>query len=316
MIYRRYNFTIIELLVSIAIIAILSAILLPSFNESRDRARFVRWLQFNKQCSTDPACVINLNFQEGEGGILDNSAKGHDAEGFNANDYNGIMQGDYEWASGRWRKGKKAIQFDGASTYIEITNTQHVDFDNSSSFTVIIWMKFDRLDKWDGIFGKCYMRNAVNGYPQYALYYDGSQNGNSKKSSSGEFTTDIGETSIDFANTDESGKKVVTLDPLNWFQLTLRAKATNEGQNIDLFFNGIKLKSDHTISKNNLKHKDEARLAIGCIRWLLIKNNVPDCNGKPSNFFKGRIDEFLMYNRALSDNEITAHYTMGYIHYN
>lgn len=82
---RKYlHFTIIELLFAIAIIAILAALLLPGLIESKGRARFVRWLQFNKQCSADPACVINLNFQEGEGGILTNSAQGYEAEGFNA----------------------------------------------------------------------------------------------------------------------------------------------------------------------------------------------------------------------------------------
>ncbi len=71
MFYKRSHFTVIEMLFAIAIIAILSAILMPHFNESRDRARYVRWLHFNKQCSTDPKCVINLNFQEGEGVLIE-----------------------------------------------------------------------------------------------------------------------------------------------------------------------------------------------------------------------------------------------------
>jgi Concanavalin A-like lectin/glucanases superfamily/Prokaryotic N-terminal methylation motif len=314
MIYNQRHFTIIEMLFAIAIIAILTAMLMPSFNESRARARFVRWLHFNKQCNTDPTCVINLNFQEGEGGTLKNAAKGHEAENFDAHDYNGIVKGDYEWTSGRWRKGKKAIQFDGASTYIEFANTKNVNFDGSSNFTVIIWMKFDRLDKWDGIFGKCYMRNPVNGYPQYAVYYDGTKGNN--KTPSGEFAADIGEHCVDFENFSESGNKIVKLNTSEWFQLTMRNKVVNDEQQLDLFYNGIKLKSEHIITKGFKKHKDEARLAIGCIRWLLIKNKVPESNGKPSNFFKGKIDEFLIYNRALTNNEITAHYVMGDVNYN
>lgn len=314
MVYNRRYFTIIELLFAIVIIAVLTAMLMPAFSESRARARFVRWLHFNKQCSTDPACVINLSFQEGEGGILKNSAMGHDAENFNAHDYNGIIKGDFEWAHGRWRKGKKAIQFDGVSTYIEFDKIKNVDFNGSSDFTVIIWIKFDRLDKWDGIFGKCYMRNAVNGYPQYAVYYDGSKTG--KKVVSGEFSADIGEHCVDFDNINESGRRVPELDTNSWFQITMRNKVLNEKQQLDLFLNGIKLKSDHVITKGLKKYKSEAKLAIGCIRWLLIKNNVPDCNGKPANFLKGKVDEFLVYNRALSNNEITAHYVMGDRNYN
>ena len=67
MIYKRRPFTVLELLLTITIIAILASLLLPNLSESRQRARFVRWIQFNKQCSTDPACVINLNFQENNG---------------------------------------------------------------------------------------------------------------------------------------------------------------------------------------------------------------------------------------------------------
>ncbi len=314
MLYNRRNFTIIELLFTIAIIAILASMLMPAFNESRDRARFVRWLHFNKQCSTDPKCVINLNFQEGKGGILKNSAKGHEAENFDASDYNGIIKGDYTWGLGRWRRGKKAIQFDGVSTYIEFENIKNVDFDDSNNFTIIIWAKFDRLDKWDGMFGKCYMRNAVNGFPQYAVYYDGSKN--NAHQTIGKFTAELGENRVDFENLNESGAKIPELNSEDWFQLVLRNRTDGETQGIDLFLNGIKLKTDHIITKGSEKYRSEARLAIGCIRWLLIKNNVPDCNGKPANFFKGKIDEFLIYNRALSNNEITAHYVMGERTYN
>jgi len=309
MIYYRRHFTVIELLMAVAIIAILTAMLMPSFKESRDRARYVRWLHFNKQCSTDPTCVINLNFQDGEGDILKNSAKGHEGENFDAHDYNGIIKGDYEWSSGRWRKGKKAIQFDGASTYIEFDNIEHVDFNGSKDFTVIVWVKFDVLNKWDGIFGKCYMRNAVNGYPQYALYYDGSKTGKNKPQ--GKFSAEIGEHRVDYENNDESGSQEIKIDTDNWYQLALRNKVVDDQQRLDLFLNGVKLKSDHISNRGFNKYKSEARLAIGCIRWLLVHDDKPSSNGKPDNFLKGKIDEFLLYSRALTNNEITGHYVMG-----
>lgn len=34
-------------------------------------------------------------------------------------------------------------------------------------------------------------------------------------------------------------------------------------------------------------------------------------NGKPDNFLKGTLDEFLVYEHALTDNEVNAHYEMG-----
>lgn len=319
MIYKRRHFTIIEMLLAIAIIAILSAILLPGFSESRARARFVRWLQFNKQCSTDPTCVINLNFQEGEGGILTNSAQGHEAEGFNASEYNGNVIGDYEWGSGRWWKGKNALQLDGSSTFIEFPGTEHVNFAGENDFTVMISLKFDRLNKWDGIFGKCYMRNAVNGYPQYALYFDNSDNANKKDSKM--FQMDIGRTSVSFDDVSVDGRKVMPINSKTWYQLVMRNKVVDGKQVVDVFINGVKLQSTYKNTGTGQADRDEARLAVGCIRWLVkdngnsndAENRAPE--GKPDNFLKGKIDEFLVYNRALTDNEIKAHYQMGAEHY-
>jgi len=311
MLYRRRHFTIIELLVAIAIISILSAMLLPSFSESRAKARFVRWLHFNKQCSTDPACIINLNFQENEGSILKNSAKGHEGEGFNADDYNGFIRGDYEWTNGRWWKGKRAIQLDGVSTYIEFENSRHINFDGADDFTIFIWVKFDRLDNWDGILGKCYMLNSTCGFAQYAVYYKGTKS--SPKFAAGQFELDVGNESVDFDDVNpytEGG----FVNSLNWFLLTLRNRVVDEKQEVHLFLNGIKLKSDHISVKGYKTYKCEANLALGCIRWLVLKNGIPDNNGKPGNFLKGKIDEFLVYSRALTDNEIMAHYVMGAEH--
>jgi len=127
--HRRF-FTVIEFLFSVAIIAVLASILMPNLAESRDRARFARWLQFNKQCSTDPSCVVNFNFQEGDGGVLNNSAKGYEGEGFNAADYNGIIKGDYQWAQGRWWKGKKAVLDNFKRTINPETTNYTIVYDN------------------------------------------------------------------------------------------------------------------------------------------------------------------------------------------
>ena len=311
MLYKWRNFTIIELLFAIAIIAILTSILMPAFNESRAKARFVRWLQFNKQCSTDPKCVVNFNFQYDEGNVIKNSAKGYEGENFNAEKYNGIIKGDYQWTDGRWWKGKKAVQFDGVSTYIEIPETKHLDFDGADNFTILLWVKFDRLDNWTGLFGKCLMKNSTNGYAQYAVYYKGTKA--SPKQAAGQFELDVGNESVDFddVNAFALGDDV---NNLNWFQLALRNRVVDGKQEVNLFLNGAKLKSDHVSTKGFKTYKCDARLAIGCIRWLVLDNVSSDNNGKPGNFLKGKIDEFLIYSRDLSDNEIKAHYVMGAEH--
>jgi hypothetical protein len=318
MFLKSRHFTIIELLLSIVIIAILFAIIMPGFGESRAKARFVRWVQFNKQCSADPACVINLNFQEGEGDTLENSAKGHEAEGFNAEDYNGIVQGDYEWGQGRWWKGKKALQFDGASTFVEFPEIKHIDFDRDDDFTIIIWVKFDRLRKWDGVFGKCYMRDATSGFAQYDMYFDGTVYDD--KAAAGQFEVDVASVCVGFDDVGENGEKNILLDTTSWFQLTLRNQMVGDEQQVNVFFNGIKLKSRGTNFVVYEHGKCAARLGIGAIRWLVTsynpetRQNEPTRNGRLGNFFKGKVDEFLVYNRALTDSEINAHHEMGAEH--
>ena len=51
----KFSFTFIELLVSVAIIAILFSMIVSAFNESREKARFARWLSFN---SNDPKFLL------------------------------------------------------------------------------------------------------------------------------------------------------------------------------------------------------------------------------------------------------------------
>jgi concanavalin A-like lectin/glucanase superfamily protein len=312
---KRHPFTVIELLVSVSILGILASLLMPNLVESRQRARFVRWAQFNKQCSTDPSCVVNFNFQEGEGDILTNSAYGYEAEGFNADDYKGYIRGDYQWAQGRWTKYKKALQLDGASTFFEFLSSKHVDFTSTKGFTFIISLKFDILNKFDGIFGKCYMRNAVNGIPQYVMYYDNTKSGdlNSTKL----FHMDIGDVSATFANTDENGAAIKAFNDMDWVHFVLRNKIVGDTRELDLFINGVKLKGTYSNLSTGNQVTEDANLAIGCIRWLVLNNrdkNDPAPFGKPDNFLKGKIDELLIYNRALKDAEVNAHYLMAAEH--
>lgn len=303
---NRYHFTVIELLVSISIIAILAALILPGLSESKERARFTRWLQFNKQCCADPACVVNLNFQEGEGEILKNSALGCEAEGFNAEDYNGIIKGNCEWVNGRWNKGKKALQFDGISTYVELLKFKNINFDINDDFTIITWVKFDRLRQFDGVFSKSYW--ASNGYAQYDLYFDGTSYNDHE--ASGQFEVDVCSTCLGFDDVTEDGGKNITLNKEDWFQLVLRYNTKDGVHEVSVFVNGLKLKPRNSNFLSSTKTICDARLAIGCIRWM----NGDNKDGRLKNFLQGRIDEFLVYKRALTDNEIKGHYEMGAQH--
>ena len=58
-----YSFTLIEILMVAVILTLLISILLPSLQEARKKAKFVRWFAFNRALNNDPDCMINFNFQ-------------------------------------------------------------------------------------------------------------------------------------------------------------------------------------------------------------------------------------------------------------
>ena len=84
------NFSMIEIMMVMVVIAILATLLMPLLSEAKVQAKYARWLAFNRNCSNDPSCIVNFNFQ-GPGGAfsakppgdtLVNSAAGAEAEDF------------------------------------------------------------------------------------------------------------------------------------------------------------------------------------------------------------------------------------------
>lgn len=304
----KYNFTIIELLVSVAIIAILFSMLMPAFNESREKARFARWLQFNKQCSNDPKCVINLNFQDDANNTLKNSALGYEEEGFSANDYNGVIKNNYELVQGRWKKGKKAILFDGMSTCIEFPKSKYVDFDSTKDFTIIAWVKFNFPSNTtiNTIFSQTYKNIKTTGYNLYFIKNEPNPTARVKM-----LTAETGTSIVRFNNMDKDRNIYIKLDSESWFQVVMRSKVANNKQEVHAFVNGIELNVRNSAVDATRINKSTAKLALGCMRRR--KANGKDVR---RNFFKGKMDEFMVYSRALSNKEIKNHYEMGNVHGN
>jgi hypothetical protein len=330
---RRSSFTIVEILFVISVIAIIVNMAMPAFNESREKARFVRWLGFNKQCSSDPACVINFNFQDGKGSVLTNSAAGSENVKFMAKDYYGIVKGSNlvtkngTWVKGRWWKGKRALQFDG-TTVVEIPKFEAINFGEDDDYTIIVWVKFDKLDQWATPFSKAYSAN----YNQYDLYYDNtSYPGNPLAKPpippySALIEVDVCRTCVGYdnkyRNQDGSMASNVDIDTKHWYMLTLRNKVaktpakpgTNNINNhvVDVFWNGFPLygsRQTNNVSAQGLRCN--AKLILGAMRFSSGMNSG---EGYLSCFLKGRMDEFIVYKRALKDDEIRGHFIMGQEH--
>ena len=340
--YSASTFTLIEILIVFVIMGILFAMLLPMLSDAKIQAKYVRWLAFNRACSNDPTCVINFNFQgDGyafqappPGDVLVNSAAGSQSADFSPKFYNGYLrnknggQHNFKWVrAGRYGKFKWALQFNGTDTYVLIPTTQEVDFTPCNSFTILCWVKFDKLDLGDCIYSKSLWGTAWDAACQYDLYsmpWSG-------KFGQGSFDVDVFTTCGTWRNTD------VDFDKAGWVHLALRyqflrndpATGKAEGK-IMVFINGEPLgdfietteDNPYTATATEWKACSQQQVPLilggaGCYRkYWSPRTFDPDDESLDNTWlikfnFQGLMDEFLVYKRALSDGEIKGHYDMG-----
>ena len=340
--HKGRSFTLIEILIVITIIGILAAMIMPSFHKARIYAKYIRWLQFNRQCSNDRSLVVNFNFQgEGEGlnqkppgDVLLNSAVACDVEGFNATLYNGHLMNknggphNFEWVrAGRFKDFKWALRFNGADTYVLIPTSTGIDFTPLTGFTVLCWVKFDKLGFGDTIFSKSLWGTTKDAAAQYDMYY----NPFAGTMGNGSFDVDVFQTCGSWMNTQ------VDFDKAGWVHFALRYKYTHTDMNgkphgeITCFINGQPL-GDYVDTTNENPATSTATGYQPCIDmkvplilggagcytkyWARAQWDPNDPDSLGNNWvikfnFQGLMDEFLVYKRALSDKEIEGQYEMG-----
>jgi hypothetical protein len=333
---RRWRFTLIEMVVVLVIILIMAGLLLPMLQRAKAKAKFTRWLAFNRNCSNDPTCMINFNFQEGQGDILGNTALGADIERFDAKEYQGYLRRygggthRFQWiqSGGRWGYYKNALQFNGIDTYVNIPGSVGVDFTPEDDFTILTWVKFDKIGLGDCPFSKSLWGTAQDAAAQFDLY----SNPFAGSFGQGTFDVDAFTTCATWTNTD------VDFEQKGWIHLGLRYEmigrdpATGEVEGrVMCFVNGQPLgpfiettnENPNTATATGWKPCSELLVPLilggaGCYRkyWSpstydKTKTGVLENEWMIRFFFKGRMDEFLVFRRALSDAEILGHYDMG-----
>ncbi|MBN1865242.1 MAG: hypothetical protein JW808_10110 [Victivallales bacterium] len=339
---RKNFFSLIEILMVLIVIAILATLLLPYLNEARVQAKYTRWVAYNRNLSNDPSCIVNFNFQ-GAGGtfsakppddILVNSAAGAESDGFSPQFYNGYLLNknggahNFEWVrAGRYGKFKWALQFNGSDTYVCVPTTTAVDFTPTDGFTLMCWVKFDRLSFGDTIFSKSLWGTANDAAAQYDMYY----NPYAGSFGQGSFDVDVFETCGTWMSTH------VDFDKAGWVHFALRYKWTHndsEGKpcgEITAFINGEPLgdfldttnENPNTATATGYQPCIDMQVPLilggaGCYTKYWDKKNwdSSDPTSLANNWlikfnFQGKMDEFVVFKRPLPDAEIFGHYDMG-----
>lgn len=194
----------------------------------------------------------------------------------------------------------KAISFDGESNqFVTLGNLSKLNFGNDDDFTIQIWVKTD----YDSTLSPVFFSNSdirKRLQPFYDGFY-GERNINdgwSIYSTSGTWGWNIGNEEQNFLY--EPTTESQPINDNKWHQIVF-------SHNSDL--NEVRLYLDG----NNL-----AVYSIGDLKSDFI-SNLPICIGVDGradtsdvDFFRGQFDNVAIWNRALSDQEITDIYTMHF----
>lgn len=279
------KFTLIEILVVIAIIGILAGMLIPSTAMVKKRAKFTRWLMFNLQQSSDPATVLNYNFMDTTFKVrsgaamvpgVRNSAIGCSADGFVPALYDGVLVNGPEWVTrgGRWGFNN-AVQFDGRDDYLEVPGVKALNFKpGSDDFTISLWCRFDKAAGVVGLFSKAEWTQVA----QYDLYVQGKK-----------LVADLGLAA--------SSWKSPAPEVNRWTNYTMVCN----GMDIELYCDGVPMGVE--------KKVHPAKSATSAITFIV--GAIGTAKSVPKFNFAGRIDELQVIGRALSGSEVKTIYEMG-----
>ncbi len=283
------RFTLIEMLLVVSILGLLAGLLFPALGKAKERSRYTRWLSTNNHMNSDPATVINYNFENPDFKLnyqgayvpaLYNSAVGCDSSGFVQPDYHGIMKNSPQWKrGGRWFS-KRSLQFDGRTNYVEIPGTSSIDFTVAKDdFTISTWVKLDNLTGTQTFFSKC----EWNLSSQYDAYL----NGASKR-----VETDVGRGTAAWTSPAPAAN--------TWFNVVL----TSESGNYQIYVNG-KAMTGKTASGTSVSTNAQSPTK----KFILGAANVT--GNKLNYYFMGRMDELIVSKRLWTPSEIKSVYDMG-----
>jgi Leucine-rich repeat (LRR) protein len=187
----------------------------------------------------------------------------------------------------RFGNADSAYFFNGESSWIEATDSASLD-SPVNAVSISVWVLVDNfpnpsedLEGWNSIVSKGTAENTVvidnkpvNEHRHYSLFVSGNKH-------------------IHFAHTPYNGSQTDFQLPLQkWVHIVVVANSDNGGQNL-YYVNGKEVFRKTNIGFSTLRVNDDP---------LYIGKTLS------SRFFHGKIDELLIYNRALTASEIQSLY--------
>lgn len=169
----------------------------------------------------------------------------------------------------------KLLKFDGVTSYVEMADSDAIDFDWNQNFTIECWIKADTnqadkknsdndiIEKWNGSSGYPYVIRYLRSSGKIiGARYDGTNN-----------------------------PRVQSLKSINDNQFHHIAFVKNNSQ-LELYIDGIKENSTTDTVKGNTRNNSPLYLAR---------------RGRVGNFFKGHVAELRIWNHPRSDQQIQAY---------